>query len=444
MGDHYTTRYVKGVIIPTVDSVETWITHKTGTLREFIQILRRTHCTLYIFKPRHVQHPTWEDYSRDHRTFYVGDVKQWIYDTLLEKRPDLMDAPLWAYGRDTPLARDLMKLYKRTCLELYKDPQYWDGYYDRSRIPEEYWQFQPPTAKRLEKGIVRMFKIPGYDWLRRIVNTLGSKELRLPEELANEQPLVNASRRPAKIARLETAVIDIETTPASDSFLKKLEINSVQIADATNLKDKGEYITDRDGQKARILRAKHLVAYNAPFEQTQLARNEINPWKNDDKTEKKWTDVALMVRTYDNRLIETRKTKLEDAETALLGTKTKKETIAKLETKYKVSIEKVYGIPNVAQDPLFQEYALNDIHVTRRLYHFLRDRELPALNVHFKTFRRCDYLIECDYNTAIGDSFLNHPCIYFSFNGSNFDHILLHRILVEYSEHKKRIFPKPP
>ena len=70
MGDHYTTRYVKGVIIPTVDSVETWITHKTGTLREFIQILRRTHCTLYIFKPRHVQH------------FFQGSLKK---GTLLEK-----------------------------------------------------------------------------------------------------------------------------------------------------------------------------------------------------------------------------------------------------------------------------------------------------------------------------------------------------------------------
>lgn len=42
MGDHFTTRYIKGVIIPTVDSVETWITHKTGTLRKFIQITRRT------------------------------------------------------------------------------------------------------------------------------------------------------------------------------------------------------------------------------------------------------------------------------------------------------------------------------------------------------------------------------------------------------------------
>lgn len=88
----------------------------------------------------------------------------------------------------------------------------------------------------------------------------------------------------------------------------------------------------------------------------------------------------------------------------------------------------------------FETYSLSD--GRQRVYLLIVHN--PALNVHFKTFRRCDYLIECDYNTAIGDSFLNHPCIYFSFNGSNFDHILLHRILVEYSEHKKRMFPKPP
>jgi len=58
MGDYQSTRYLKGVIIPTTDSVETWITHKTGTLRKLIQILRRTNSTLYIFKPKHVKHPT--------------------------------------------------------------------------------------------------------------------------------------------------------------------------------------------------------------------------------------------------------------------------------------------------------------------------------------------------------------------------------------------------
>lgn len=58
MGDYQTTRYVKGVIVPTTDSIETWITHKTGTIRKFVQILRRTNCSLYLFKSKHVKHPT--------------------------------------------------------------------------------------------------------------------------------------------------------------------------------------------------------------------------------------------------------------------------------------------------------------------------------------------------------------------------------------------------
>lgn len=105
MGDYQSTRYLKGVIIPTTDSVETWITHKTGTLRKFIQILRRTNCTLYIFKPKHVKHPIWEDYKD--RLFYVGNVREWIYTTIIDACPNLIDEPLWANHRDTQLAKDL-------------------------------------------------------------------------------------------------------------------------------------------------------------------------------------------------------------------------------------------------------------------------------------------------------------------------------------------------
>lgn len=57
MGGYDSTRYVKGAILPTVDGAETWITHKTGTVREFMQILRRVHCNLYVFKPKHVKEP---------------------------------------------------------------------------------------------------------------------------------------------------------------------------------------------------------------------------------------------------------------------------------------------------------------------------------------------------------------------------------------------------
>lgn len=47
----------------------------------------------------------------------------------------------------------------------------------------------------------------------------------------------------------------------------------------------------------------------------------------------------------------------------------------------------------------------------------------------YERFRRCDYLREEDYNVAIKDYFKRYPSIYFSLNGANFDHILLHRIL---------------
>lgn len=42
IGGHQSTRYVKGVIIPTVDSTETWITNKTAfcsCLDEIVQLL---------------------------------------------------------------------------------------------------------------------------------------------------------------------------------------------------------------------------------------------------------------------------------------------------------------------------------------------------------------------------------------------------------------------
>lgn len=74
MGGYQTTRYVKGTIAPTVDSIETWITRKTGTVRQFIQLLRRHHCTLYIFKRKHVKHPTWNDFKD--RLFYVGNIRE--------------------------------------------------------------------------------------------------------------------------------------------------------------------------------------------------------------------------------------------------------------------------------------------------------------------------------------------------------------------------------
>jgi hypothetical protein len=47
----------------------------------------------------------------------------------------------------------------------------------------------------------------------------------------------------------------------------------------------------------------------------------------------------------------------------------------------------------------------------------------------FKSLRRCDYLTEEEFDRAVIGYFTDNPSLYFSFNGRNFDHILLNRIL---------------
>lgn len=148
MGDHQTTRYIKGVIIPTVDSVETWINNKTGTIRKFIQLLRRTNATFYVFGYKHTKKPTWEDYRE--RILYVGNVRQWIYDTIMKVLPNIVDEPLWAYHKDTQLAKDLGKLYHIVVNSLYKDRSYWDGSFSRNKVSHRFWNFLPEVEKWAE------------------------------------------------------------------------------------------------------------------------------------------------------------------------------------------------------------------------------------------------------------------------------------------------------
>jgi len=62
---------------------------------------------------------TWEDYKE--RVFYVGNIRRWMYETITEALPQLWDEPLWAYYRDTPLAKDLNKLFHIVVNGLYKD-----------------------------------------------------------------------------------------------------------------------------------------------------------------------------------------------------------------------------------------------------------------------------------------------------------------------------------
>jgi len=122
-------------------------------------------------------------------------------------------------------------------------------------------------------------------------------------------------------------VLDIETEPARDSYLKPLAIQTFQFS-GTNKDDKIESLPLRHKKTIRVMRMSDVVVYNAPFEQTQLTRSGVDVWKKEvvnpvtktvEITKKKWTDVALMARCFDNRLMETRKTKLEDVEEELLG-----------------------------------------------------------------------------------------------------------------------------
>lgn len=178
MGDYQTTRYIKGVIVPTVDAVETWITNKTGTIRKFEQIYRRADCNLYIFKKKHVKSPTWEDY-RD-RLFYVGNIRRWIYETLEQSVKDILDEPLFAYNKDTALAHQLNRLFHVVVNSLYKDKKYWNGEFTRDKVPHRFWSHQPETKKWAEPGIIQMFKLPDYEWLRKNILKLKNPDLNLP------------------------------------------------------------------------------------------------------------------------------------------------------------------------------------------------------------------------------------------------------------------------
>jgi len=92
------------------------------------------------------------------------------------------------------------------------------------------------------------------------------------------------------------------------------------------------------------LQNKELIAFNAPFEQTQLSRAGFDVWSND------WLDVSLLTKLYDNRLAEERISSLEDLEERLLGTNTKKALKAKLKARYGKNFD---GHPDIVNDPPF-------------------------------------------------------------------------------------------
>lgn len=371
MGDYQTTRYVKGVILPTTDSIETWITHKTGTIRKFVQILRRTNCSLYIFKAKHVKHPTWEDFG-DGRVFYTGNVREWIYRTLMTACPELVDEPLWANRRDTQLAKDLAKLFHQVVTTLYADKTYWGGSFDRKHVPKQFWSHQLETTLWAKPGIIQMFSLPSYEWLRDQIKLLDSPELRLPhkiptELIEKEEATMNESDTPK--LKKDSYALDIETEAFVDSPLKKLELKSIQVDDLFV-----KVTPENKPYLQKQLIGREFIVFNSPFEQTQLYRNGFDIWSND------WKDVLLLAKLYDNRLAEEGVQSLEAMEEHFLQTTRKKDLVAQLSQKYKVTKKKdFFKHPNIVDDPLFQEYGINDTKITQELYDHLKDRVDPKL-----------------------------------------------------------------
>nr|AGJ98076.1 truncated plasmid-related DNA polymerase [Glomus sp. DAOM 240422] len=71
----------------------------------------------------------------------------------------------------------------------------------------------------------------------------------------------------------------------------------------------------------------------------------------------------------------------------------------------------------------FETFTLED--GLQRAYYLLVYHPLKG----YTHFKRCDYLNEIQFNNAILKFFRDNPSIYFSFNGRNFDHLILNRIL---------------
>lgn len=106
------------------------------------------------------------------------------------------------------------------------------------------------------------------------------------------------------------------------------------------------------------LQNKELIAFNTPFEQTQLSRAGFDVWSNS------WQDVSLLTKLYDNRLAEQGIASLGDLEARILGTTTKNNLVAKLEDRYG---KEFFSHPDIVRDPDFQAYGVNDTRITKEL-----------------------------------------------------------------------------
>lgn len=103
----------------------------------------------------------------------------------------------------------------------------------RDKVPHRFWSYLPEVEKWAESGIIQMFKLPTYEWLRDKVNKLGNPDLVLPPKESSVNIIVE-DKVPTKMDshnkfHKNNYCIDIETEPITDSPLKALMFKSIQL-----------------------------------------------------------------------------------------------------------------------------------------------------------------------------------------------------------------------
>lgn len=144
-----------------------------------------------------------------------------------------------------------------------------------------------------------------------IIPTVDSLETWITNKTGFEQAVetdINKVTREDKLDKWQYC-LDIEISPIETSPLRALMLKSIQLDDRFI-----EVKSDNLPQLKQQLKKKELIAFNAPFDQTQLAKSGFDVWSND------WIDVSLLAKLYNNRLAEEKKESLADLEHHFLGT----------------------------------------------------------------------------------------------------------------------------
>lgn len=176
---------------------------------------------------------------------------------------------LWANHKDTKLAKDLAKLYHLIVKALgkFQDKTYWDTeYFERSKVPTEFWGHCPDTSLWTEPKIIRVFKLPSYGWLRDKMDTLDNEDLRLPlKKTMLTEPAEETSSAPTKDSfqlNQPSYTLDIETSAFEDSPLKQLALKSIQLDDQfipVTSENKPDLVKELRNKELRWLTSKKIL-----------------------------------------------------------------------------------------------------------------------------------------------------------------------------------------